>query len=97
MAQETVHIPNMRMFLTHTGYVALECDELSATEEVNLFGDNGPMAPRRLSDLVVEMLTTLGETPDDEDEARLRLAAEDLKSSLKQVESAISRLTAKPL
>lgn len=97
MAQETVHIPTMRMFLTHTGFVALECDELTATDEVNLFGDNGPIAPRRISDLVAEMLSTLAETPDDDDKAGLNLAAADLKASLTQVETAISRLTAKRL
>ena len=97
MAQETVHIPTMRMFLTHTGFVALECDELTATDEVRLFGDDGPIAPRRISDLVAEMLMTLAEAPDDEDAAGLKLAAEDLKVGLAQVESAISRLTAKRL
>lgn len=97
MAQETMHIPTVRMFLTHTGFVALECDELTATDEVKLFGDHGRMAPRRISDLVAEMLTTLAEAPDDEDAAGLRLAAEDLKSSLTQVESMISRLTANRL
>lgn len=97
MAQETVYIPTMRMFLTHTGFVALECDELTATDEVNLFGDDGPMAPRRISDLVAEMLTTLAEAPDDEDAAGLKLAAEDLKAGLTQVETAISQLSAKQL
>ncbi len=91
MTQEMFDITAMRMFMTHTGYVALACDDLSGEGEMRLFGDHGVAPPRRVSELVAEMLHDLAAAPDVGDAAGLRCAAEDLKSSLAQVETAIAQ------
>ena len=81
-----------RFFLTHSGYVALECDGLGAADEAQLFGPEGAAPPRRISDLVAETLETLAAAPDPSDAAGLKVFARDLKASLALVETVLARL-----
>ena len=92
MQPTQVDLTTTRMFLTHSGYVALECDALDPAEELKLFSPDGVIPPRRLVDLVGDMLQTLATTPDKSDAEGLKSLAHDLKASLKKVEAVSANL-----
>ncbi len=89
MQPTQVDLTTTRVFLTHSGYVALECATLDGAQQLNLFGPNGVLQPRRFSELVDEMLETLAAAPDKSDAAGLKSLANDLHASLAKVEAAL--------
>ncbi len=92
MQSKQVDLTKTRLFLTHSGYVALECDALDPAKELELFSPGGVMPPHRLSDLVDNMLQTLAAAPDKSDAAGLKSLAHDLEASLKKVEAVSTKL-----
>ncbi len=89
MQSAQVDLTTTRFFLTHSGYVALECDTLDGAQQLNLFGPDGVLPPRRFSELVDEMLETLAAAPDKSDAAGLNSLADDLQAGLAKVEAAL--------
>lgn len=92
MQPTQVDLTTTRFFLTHSGYIALECDTLDGADQSKLFGPNGVLPPHRFSDLVDEMVETLAAAPDNEDAAGLKVLGQDLKASLTKVETVLARL-----
>jgi hypothetical protein len=92
MQPTQVDLTTTRFFLTHSGYVALECDAFDGAQQLILFGPDGVLPPRRVLDLVDDMLKMLTAAPDDEDAAGLKVIVDDLKASLARVETVLARL-----
>ena len=89
MQPTQVDLTTTRFFLTHSGYVALECDTLDGAEQLKFFGPDGVLPPRRFSELIDEMLETVAAAPDKSDAAGLKSLANDLQAGLAKVEAAL--------
>ena len=91
MASTTIDASLMKVFLTSTGYIALCSNQLGADDEADLFGSNGKIPPRPLSDLIQDMLADLQGAPEASDTLEIRHLETELKSSLSYVQDALKR------
>ena len=64
-----VDIERLRIFMTQSGFVALDCEDMSAEENARLFGDDGVCEPVALHALVSEMLAIHFAAPGEADMA----------------------------
>jgi hypothetical protein len=85
-----VDIERLRIFMTQSGFVALDCENLSAEENRRLFGDDGVCEPVALHALVSEMLAIHFAAPGEADMAALTGLADSLRSCLDEVGAALA-------
>lgn len=92
MRERAIAIETLRTFLTSTGFVALDAENMDAGDLLAYFGPNGSMPPQPLTELVEETLNTMSAAPDVTDAACLRALADALSASLTKVETVLARL-----
>lgn len=92
MQNHSVRVESIKVYLTLSGYVALESDEIDPAIELDVFGADGLVPPVAYTDLVDTMIETTNAAPDKADAAELRTMAVGLKTSLEKVETQIARL-----
>lgn len=85
-----VDVGRLRVFMTQSGFVALDSEDLSAEENARLFGDDGVCRPVALNTLVSEMLATQTAAFGEADAAALTGLADSLQSCLDNVGSALA-------
>lgn len=85
-----VDIERLRIFMTQSGFVALDCENLSAEDNARLFGDDGVCGPVALHALVCEMLALQSAAPGEADMAALTGLADSLRSCLDEVGAALA-------
>jgi len=85
-----VDIERLRIFMTRSGFVALDCENLSAEDNARLFGDDGVCEPVALHAMVSEMLATQSAAPGEADAAALSGLADSLRSCLDDVGAALA-------
>ena len=79
-----VDIERLRIFMTQSGFVALDCENLSAEDNARLCG------PVALHALVCEMLALQSAAPGEADMAALTGLADSLRSCLDEVGAALA-------
>lgn len=89
MASAHIDASLLTMFLTSTGYIALCSNQLGDADEAVLFGSNGKIPPRPVSDLIQDMLSDMRAAPQAGDASDLRHLETELKSSLSHVQDAL--------
>lgn len=92
MRETRIAIETLRVFLTSTGFVALDAENMDADDLLAYFGPNGLTPPRSLVELVTDTLDMMSAAPDVTDAAHLRALADALSASLTKVERLIARL-----
>ncbi len=85
-----VDIERLRIFMTQSGFVALDCENLSAEDNARLFGDDSVCGPVALHALVCEMLALQSAAPGEADMAALTGLADSLRSCLDEVGAALA-------
>ena len=81
----------LKVFLTSTGYIALCSNQLGDADEAVLFGSDGKIQPRPVSDLIQNMLSDMRAALRAAEASDLRHLETELKSSLSHVQNALKR------
>jgi|GEM_PF-3388736 len=92
MVKEYLNIGRVRILLTQSGFVALDCEDLGAPENDFLFGNDGIRPPVSLSRLVCDLLAVYAAAPEDGDAAALRGLVAGLQESLGEVRAALAKV-----
>lgn len=84
----------VNLFITSTGYVGLECDDLGADDQLALFGPEGVCPPRAFDDLLDILLAQIEKTPAPHDAERLGRFVQMLEHALFKTKTAAGRIEA---
>jgi|TARA_R110001606_G_scaffold50742_4_gene126937 hypothetical protein len=85
-----VDIERLRIFMTQSGFVALDCEDMSAEENARLFGDDGVCEPVALQALVRELLAMQAAASGEADAAAMSRLADSLQCCLDDVGAALA-------
>lgn len=89
MAKTGIKAADWQVFLTSTGYIAMDATPSDSADRSDDFGLTGPLTPQPLSALVRTMLSDLQATPSDNDAAELAQLEAEFRLCLSLITQAL--------